>query len=231
MVIGVCSGIVNNGLLHCVYECPSIMQNVNGKNLDSSSYLEPVVGFDWYVTGYCIGHFIVECGLSTEHATDENIDLLVKGLRSSSTANGKIQELHIHSSCKILTHLKEFCQLYTLCLCDVSIDNDDEVILFQLLKHQSRLRKVDCRVSITCKLKHTETGSFIPLLLGLSSLEELTLRSFKININTELLPHSNTNIKKLVISSDLIQPLFSNAASKYHFIDLPGDLSWSRNRQ
>ena len=73
---------VNPGLLllvHCVYECPS-MQSVNDRNLVDSSYLEPIVGFDWYVTGYCISHCNVDWGLSTEHATDDKIDLLVKGL-------------------------------------------------------------------------------------------------------------------------------------------------------
>ena len=54
-----------------VHECPSIMQSVKDKN---NGYLEPVVGFDWYVTGYCISHFNVEQGLSAEDA-DENIDL------------------------------------------------------------------------------------------------------------------------------------------------------------
>ena len=79
-----------------------------------------------YVTGYCISHFNVEQGLSTEHATDENINLLVKGLRSSSTAKGNIHELNLHSSCKSLSQLKEFCHLHCLCLHDVSIDNDDD---------------------------------------------------------------------------------------------------------
>ena len=80
-----------------------------------------------------------------------------------------------------------------------------EVILCQLIEHQSRLRRVDC--FIFGGFKYTGTGSFIPLLLGLSSLEELMLQSFQSNLNTELLPHSNTNLKKLTISSELIQPL------------------------
>ena len=149
--IGGCSGIDNPGLLllvHCVYECPSIMQCLNVKNIVGSSYLEPVVGFDWYVTGYCIGHFSVEWSLSIVHATDYNIDLLVKGIRSSSTALGTIQELHLHSSCKFLSQLSMFCQLRTLCLQYVVIDNDDEVTLCQLIEHQSRLRRVECKRTI-----------------------------------------------------------------------------------
>ena len=59
-----CNGTSNAALLqlvHCVYECPSIMQSVTDKNLDGSSYVEPHIGFDWYVTGYCISHFNVAC--------------------------------------------------------------------------------------------------------------------------------------------------------------------------
>ena len=193
-------GFSNNGLLllvHCVYECPRIKQSVNDKNLVGSSYLKPVVGFDWYVTGYCISHFEVEWGLSTTHATDENIDLLVKGLRSSSAAKGNIQDLHIHYSCKSLhlSRIKAFCQIRSLCLFEVS--NDDEVILCQLIEHQSRVGKIG----------YTETGAFIPLLLNLSSLEELKIKSSNISINTELLPKSNKKLKKLTIQQEHIQPL------------------------
>ena len=113
ITIGGCSVGHNPGLLllvHCVYECPSIMQGVSVKNIVGISYVEPVVGFDWYVTGYCISHFNVAWNLSTKHATDENIDLLAKGLRSSSTTIGKIQELRLHDSCKLLhlSQLSEF---------------------------------------------------------------------------------------------------------------------------
>ena len=166
--------------------------------------MEPVVGFDWYVTGYCISHFNVEWRLSTKHASDENIDLLVKGLRSSSIVIGKIQELHIHSSCKSLNELKDFCQLCSLCLQYVIIDEDDEVMLCQLIEHQSRLRRVECR-TVHDVFKYAGKGSFFSQLLGLSSVEELRIGPS--NINTELLPHSNTNIKKLTFHQELIQPL------------------------
>ena len=208
--IGSCSGSDNPAVLllvHCVYECPSIMQLLNVKNLVGSSYLEPRVGFDWYVTGYCISHFNVEWGLSTRCAA-ENIDLLVKGLRSSCAAKGKIQELHVHSSCKSLSQLKEFCQLHTLCICDVfDIDSGDEVILCQLIGHQSRLKKVECvRSIIGCEGKGS---SFIQMLFGLSSLEELIIKSSTcfFSLNTKSLPHSNTNLKKLTIQQTHIQLL------------------------
>ena len=194
--------------VHCVYECPSIMQSVNNKNSVGGNCLEPRVGFDWYVTGYCISHFNIEWGLSTIFARDEeDIDLLVKGFRSSSTGIGKIQKLIIqYSSCKSLSQLKEVCQLHTLTVGHVSItDEDDDVSLCQLIEHQSRLRRVMC--SMSGKINYNGTGSFIPLLLGLPSLEELELHSYRININTELLPHSNTKLKELTIASELIQPL------------------------
>ena len=55
-------------LVQCAYECPSIM-NSDGLKMDSifqdhprffefdTIDVEPVVGFDWYATGYCISHF------------------------------------------------------------------------------------------------------------------------------------------------------------------------------
>ena len=131
--------------VHCVYECPSIMQSVNNKNSVGGNCLEPRVGFDWYVAGYCISHFNIEWGLSTIYSRDEeDIDLLVKGFRSSSTGIGKIQKLIIqYSSCKSLSQLKEVCQLHTLTVGHVSInDEDDEVSLCQLIEYQSRLRRV-----------------------------------------------------------------------------------------
>ena len=45
-------------LVHCAYECPSIMDSVK---VDYSKHYtiqaHPSVGFDWYTTGYCISHF------------------------------------------------------------------------------------------------------------------------------------------------------------------------------
>ena len=108
--------------------------------------------------------------------------------------------------------MKEFCQLHSLCLHGVSIDDDDddddddEVILRQLIEHQSRLRRVECCNSkIGCTV--TGLGSFIPLLLNLSSIEQLKIDLRNININTELLPHSNTNLKKFTIQQKYIQLL------------------------
>ena len=202
-MIGGCSGRHNGGLLllvHCVYECPSIIQSVNDKNIVGSCYVEPVVGFDWCVTGYCISHFNVEWGLSIEHATDENIELLVKGLRSSSTAKGKIEELHVHSSCKLLSQLKEFCQLHSLCLCSVSINKDDEVMLCQLIEHQGRLRRVGCVSTYLGEFKYNGTGSLFSLFLH---LEELILHG----TNIKLLYPNDPNFKKLTISQKVIQPL------------------------
>ena len=52
------------------------------------------------------------------------------------------------------------------------------------------------------------TDTFIPLLFQQSSLEELKLIVPNVNnMRTELLPHSNTNLKKLIISCDLIHLL------------------------
>ena len=47
----------------------------------------------------------------------------------------------------------------------------------QLIKNQSRLRRVECHNSVNRVFQYTGRGSFLPLLLGLSSLEELTLET------------------------------------------------------
>ena len=78
------------------------------------------------------------------------------------------------------------------------------MMLCQLIEHQSRLRRVECR-TVHDVFKYAGKGSFFSQLLGLSSVEELRIGPS--NINTELLPHSNTNIKKLSIHQELIQPL------------------------
>lgn len=103
--------------------------------------------------------------------------------------------------------MREIFQLNTLCFCGVTIDKDDEVILCQLIEQQRGLKRVDCREIPSSKFKYTGMGSFISLLIHLSSLEELTICTNDITIRAELLPHSNTNLKKLAISSELIQPL------------------------
>ena len=184
------------------------MQDVNTNKIDGNKYLEPHVGFDWYVTGYCISHFEVEWNLSARNATDENIELLVKGFISSSTAKGKIQTLHLHFSTNLLyiSQLKDIYKLRSLCLCGLDVDNGDEVVLCRLIQHQSRLRKVEYYGVVHSFFRKTGTGLFIPMLLGLSSMEELTI-SFDVKIQTQLLPHSNTNLKQLTIHQELIQPL------------------------
>ena len=46
-------------LVHCAYECPRIMDNVEVDYHDEYDTIcvEPAVGIDWYVAGYCISTF------------------------------------------------------------------------------------------------------------------------------------------------------------------------------
>ena len=46
-------------LVHCAYECPSIMDSMKVEYRDEYDTIcvEPAVGFDWYVAGYCISRF------------------------------------------------------------------------------------------------------------------------------------------------------------------------------
>ena len=118
-------------LVHCAYECPSIMDSVKVDYYSGRDIIlvKPVVGFDWYATGYCISHFDERWGLCVSNGLEERIGLLKKGLRSSSIAKGIIRQLNVSSLSAVFTQLREFCKLHYLFLWDV--DNDDEVILQQ----------------------------------------------------------------------------------------------------
>ena len=59
----------------------------------------PLVSFEWYVAGYCMSHFDKRWELPiSESATEENIDLLVKGLMSFPITNGSVRFVLVHST-------------------------------------------------------------------------------------------------------------------------------------
>ena len=198
-----CTGLQ---LVHCAYECPSIMDSVK---VDYSKRhtinVTPVVGFDWYATGYCISHFDERWGLVMRNVLEENIDLLVKGLRSSSIAKGRIWSSHFLSglSFSVIITLREFCRLKELILSEVSIDHDDLVILQQLISPGSGLE------SLFILLIKSQISSqlLISILFQPSSLQELTLFSDDTINETQLLPRGNTNLKELTISRKHLRPL------------------------
>ena len=168
--------------------------------------VEPVVGFDWYATGYCISHFDEIWGLilqNVNNVPEENIDLLVKGLRSSSIAKARILSLNITgSSLSVIITLKEFCRLKKLVLWRVNIDHDDLVILQQLIAPGSELKYL-----FMSGIGLPNSSSLILTLFQPSSLQQLGLEIIDTFVETQLLPHGNTNLKKLAISSDLLHPL------------------------
>ena len=126
-------------LVHCAYECPDILYGVR-----KSKYTYPVlplVGFDWYVTGYCVSHFDVKWGLIVKNMSlatkEKTIDLLVKGLKSAPIAKGRIYEIYIHYTdlflFQIFFDLKEFCQLQSLGLSFVPCHDEDSLAMLQHL--------------------------------------------------------------------------------------------------
>ena len=186
-------------LVHCAYECPSIMDSVNVDYSECDTIdVKPEVGFDWYATGYCISHIDERWGLVIKNESDENIDLLVKGLRSSSIAKGRILSLCITgSSLSVIVSLREFSRLKKLVLLEFNIDHDD---LQQLIAPGSELKSlVMYGIQISSLL--------ISTLLQPSSLQELTLYTDDTINETQLLPHGNTNLKKLTITTDFLHPL------------------------
>ena len=210
-------------LVRCAYECPSIMDSKKVQKFNNKYYVKLLTpNFDWYVTGYCISHFDKDWGLSLVAACNKcpelEIDLLLKGLRSSPCAKGKIQYLHVPMMpfSQTVTPLRGFCQLKALELCHVNIYHDDEAIVKQLIAPGSELKFL--RYTL---LEIGEcTDSFITLLFQPSSLENLILDVDK-KISAELLPHSNTNLK--VLTSRLV-PQVNSLTELYVPFPQPNDL-------
>ena len=135
--------------------------------------------------------------------SEENIDLLVKGLRSSSIAKARILSLNITGlSLSVIITLREFCRLKKLVLWRVNIDHDDLVILQQLIAPGSELKYL-----FMSGIGLPNSSSLILTLFQPSSLQQLGLEIIDTFVDTQLLPHGNTNLKELAISCDLLHPL------------------------
>ena len=71
--------------------------------------------------------------MTTNEPEEEKIDLLIKGIKSSSVAKVEylVFEPDYHHCLTVFTQLREFCQLHRLEIQD--FDHDDNVILQQLI--------------------------------------------------------------------------------------------------
>ena len=170
-------------LVRCAYECPSIMDYTKNIRTDNLVEVQPVVGLDWYATGYCISHFSHKWSLDLTFLEKENISLLIKGLKSSM-ASGPLSV-----------------QIDTVVLSRLRIDhNDDEEVILQQLIGMIQLRSLVC-YGFEC------TSTFISLVFQHPSIQSLDLRLFGLDIDTELqLPHCNTSLLNLTTYSfDLCQ--------------------------
>ena len=197
-------------LVHCANECPSIMQELKVEESKKNAFLIvlPEAGIDWYAIGYCISHFDVRWGIHATSLTTEDIDLLKQGLNVKSPPTNGLKYLHINKSevsvSEVITSLGESCRLECLQLLFVNIEEKDEEALKKLIAPGSGLKSLTYRTVN----EYIHTRSILPTLFDDSSLEELVVRTgSKVSIGTELLPHSNTNLKKLTISCRLVQPL------------------------
>ena len=206
-------------LVHCAYECPSIMDSVNVDYSKRDTIgVRPLVGFDLYATGYCISHFDERWGLRIDNQMGmEGVNLLVKGLRSSPIAKKRIRSLVLILESalffsQVFAPLKEFCELDHLIIHvstqhDYYYDHDDEVILQQLIAPGSGLRRLEYNSCGDTSELHRNT--LIPLLFQPSSLKKLSLYLVErgtVNYD-ELLPHENTNLKELTVSLYNLHPL------------------------
>ena len=194
-------------LVNCAYECPSIMDSVKvDYSKRDTINVTPVVGFDWYATGYCISHFDERWEISVyDNMGMDNYDLLVTGLQFSGVVKGRIHYLRLSlkssSFFQVITPLREFCSLHLVLNIDCDIDHDDEVALQQLIAPGSGLRR----------LEYIDLHSNILLAIFFqpSSLQQLRLEyESKVQIDCqEPLPYVNTNLKELTITRNLLRPL------------------------
>ena len=197
-------------LVHCAYECPSIMHNLKVEYNEKDVFIvvEPEVGIDWYAMGYCISHFDERWGLHATCLRKENIELLEKGLKSSISMPGRLKYLHVSKSevsvSQVITSLRKFCQLECLELFYINIDEKDEEALKKLIAAKNSPKSLTYRTVN----EYTYPRSLIPMLLDDSSLEELVVKTgSEVKMDTERIPHTNTNLKMLTISCTLVQPL------------------------
>ena len=206
-------------LVHCAYECPSIMDSVKVDYSERDTInVRPVVGFDWYATGYCISHFDERWGLEiNDYMGMEGVNLLVKGLRSSSIAEKRIRYLFLELEffSQFVSPFGKFCELHHLIIFirHGYFDHSDAVILQQLIAPGSGLRRLEYHsnniLSFYDSELHNIINTLVPLLFQPSSLQELILNLCveEIVLYDELLPHENTNLKKLTILRYLLHPL------------------------
>ena len=191
-------------LVHCAYECPEIMDVVKGtmgcsKYANDKICIAPAVGFDWYAAGYCISHFDRRWKLKVinDFVGEEEIDLLLKGLRSAPIAKGKIHCFFLPIWSLPMEHfvrsLREFCQLDKLELYFVA--SKDLVTLRQLMAPGSTLKKLKVCFSLQS------------LVFEQSSLQSLAIIS--IDVSAEFLPHMNTNLRKLTITRKILYSLYA----------------------
>ena len=209
-------------LIHCANECPSIMQELKVPD-NAFIVVQPEVGIDWSAMGYCISNFDERWGLHAIRLRKENINLLKEGLTSPPTSvPGRLKYLHLSKSevsvSAVVISLGKFCQLECLELLYVNIEEEDEETLKKLIAVKSGLTSLTYRTVN----EYTHTRSLLPMLFGPSSLETLVVRTGSVvNMDTELLPHINTNLKKLTISRELVKPLASllpNTSSLTHLV-------------
>ena len=156
-------------LVHCAYECPSIMDSVKvDYSKHDTIYVKPLVGFDWYATGYCISHFDERWGFKISDCMGmEGVNLLVKGLRSSPIAIKRIRFLRLILKSlffsQLIAAVKEFCELDRLIIILIHhdyYDHDDEVIFQQLIAPGSGLRRLEyhnIRISDLHMTEHTHS--------------------------------------------------------------------------
>ena len=199
-------------MVHCVYECNNIVQNLVKDWFDQQRYMivdseftffEQAMPFDYYLTGHCISHIGGRWCIYV--SSQAEVDLLVQGHGSGThDSKGELQQLLLLGiNIEHAEPLLKLChnKLQHLELTNFSCSKSDVAIL---CKYNTPALK---NITASCK----NVNILLPVVFKPSSLESLTILSDfvsgTIGSHTVSLLKDNSNIKHLSISGTYLIPL------------------------
>ena len=193
-------------LVHCAYECPTIMQF--SKNV---LHVTPLVSFDWYVTGYCISRFDKrwELTISDRRCTrEENIDLLFKGLKSSSIINRNIHilQLLLHEDCtyQCMDVSAKLVVAAGIKLLNYGIMNTEELAISSTFIQSLAALILKITSLIRLEIAGHVSDSDLPVLTNIVQSHP-TLEVLVVGVDGTL--HSSTELAQLVVSAGNLKNL------------------------
>ena len=206
-------------LVRCVYECDNIRQKIPvvkelfdkncftiGTGRVVSVLTNKALPFDYYLIGHCISRIGGRWSIAVSSQVE--VDLLVQGLGSDGS-KGELHELKLGGFLQF-EHVELLLKLFQAelrCLEFIRtiFSENDAAILCKYISPGNALRSI--RIGIYCE----NVDLLLPVVFSLSSLNSLTIRTFRNSIKIEThdvsLLRDNSNLKYLAISDNCLIPL------------------------